>query len=338
LEAMAGPTTTEQPSLVAGGIEVPRSEELPRMIFVGGTGRSGTHVIAGLIARNPRFALVPVEVRFHTDADGFPGLLAGDVSPEQFVRKLRGYWWRGWRRNRFGGLFRTVSREVFDSAVDQFVEEFDDHAELACARLFVRMLYYPRTVGERAHGTVEQSCDTVARAELLLRLFPYARFVHVVRDGRDASASRVSQTHGLIEPRTRLRGLSWWEERILRVEAGAREIPPERLLTVSLDELIRVDDPQAALRPLFRFCGTNVLGRPRSFFGKRMTPERANTDRWRDGVSARKAARIEALYEEALERLEAQEARSAPLLRRTFERSRGADLAPLPYVYDPASR
>lgn len=338
LKAMAGAATKAERELVAGGVAVPRADSLPRMIFVGGTGRSGTHVVANLIAKQPRFALVPVEVRFHTDPDGFPGLLAGEVTIEQFLDRLRGYWWKGWRRNRFGGMFRTVEREVFDAAVQRFVREWENDRDQACGRLFLRLLLNPRVRGQPAYGIVEQSCDTVARAELLLHLFPYARFVHVVRDGRDASASRVAQTRGLIEPRTRLRGLRWWEERLRRVEAGAAAIPADRLLTVSLDELLQVDDPQEAVRPLFRFCGTFVSARARSFFGKRMNAERANAERWRQGVSKRKAARIERLYEEAIERLEADGARSAPLLRRSFERSRGAELAPLPYVYDAAAR
>ncbi len=86
-----------------------------------------------------------------------------------------------------------------------------------------------------------------------MRLFAEAKFIHVVRDGRDASASRVAQTRGVISPRTRRQGLEWWEERIRRVDAGSRAIPPDRLLTVSLDELLLLGP--GALRPLCRFLG-----------------------------------------------------------------------------------
>ena len=85
---------------------------------------------------------------------------------------------------------------------------------------------------------VEQSTDNVAMAPTLVRLFPEARFIHVVRDGRDASASRVAQTRGLVRPRTRVQGIEWWEARIRAIEAGADAVPPARLLTVSLDELL----------------------------------------------------------------------------------------------------
>jgi hypothetical protein len=66
----------------------------PPLVFVGGTGRSGTHVIAELLDRHPRYASVPIEARFHAKPRGFPDLLAGAVGPEEFLRKLRRFWWR----------------------------------------------------------------------------------------------------------------------------------------------------------------------------------------------------------------------------------------------------
>ncbi len=318
-------------------IEAPRAPEVPPVVFVGGTGRSGTHVVAKLLSKNWRFETIPVEVRFHTDADGFPGLLAGEVSLDHFLRRLRGFWWKGFQTRRMRGMHRFLPRERLDEAAERFASRFPKAPEDACRALLWDLLSV-RLENRPARSIVEQTCDTVAQAPTLVRLFPEARFVHVVRDGRDASASRVDQTRGLVRPRTRVQGLEWWEERITRIEAGAVAIPPERLLVVSLDELLQVPSPQRALRPLFRFCGTKVLGSARRFYGRRMSDEAANVGRWRRGLSARRAARIEALYAEALERLEASGARSAPILRRTFERSRGADLPPEPYLYDPAPR
>ncbi|MGH2951635.1 MAG: hypothetical protein ACRDKX_06295, partial [Solirubrobacterales bacterium] len=99
-------TPAEVAPPVLGGEHAERAAELAPIVFVGGTGRSGTHVLAQVISRNRRFGLIPVEVRFHTDPDGFPGLLAGDVSLERFLRRLRGYWWRGFQTRRMRGLFR----------------------------------------------------------------------------------------------------------------------------------------------------------------------------------------------------------------------------------------
>src|SRR2546423_15723282 len=72
----------------------------PAIVFVGGTGRSGTHVLAKLLSKHPRLSLIPVEVRFHVEDQGFPGLLAGTTSKEDFVRRLRGFWWKGFQTRR----------------------------------------------------------------------------------------------------------------------------------------------------------------------------------------------------------------------------------------------
>ena len=78
----------------------------------------------------------------------------------------------------------------------------------------------------------------IAQAPTLVRLFPEARFVHVVRDGRDASASRVSQTRGLVYPRNRRQGLEWWEARVRRIDEGARAIQDDRLLEIELGSFL----------------------------------------------------------------------------------------------------
>ena len=57
------------------------------------------------------YALIPVECRFHVERRGFPGLLAGEVTKEQFIKRLRGFWWKGFQTNRFRGLYRFVDRE-----------------------------------------------------------------------------------------------------------------------------------------------------------------------------------------------------------------------------------
>lgn len=316
-------------------VEIPLAPRVPNVVFVGGTGRSGTHILAQLLGRSHNLAMIPVEVRFHTDPDGFPGLLAGEVSLERFVRRLRGYWWKGFQTRRFRGMFRFVDRDRFDAAVAAFEERFADNRESACRRLFFDLLWFRTEEETSVRGLIEQSCDTVAQAPTLLPLFTRARFIHVVRDGRDASASRVAQTRGLIKPRTRAEGLEWWERRMARLEAGAAAIPAERLLTVSLDELLLTGGGET-LRPLMHFCGTRATARVRYFYGNRMNREQANSERWRRGLSERKAARLLEQYEAALDRLEAAGARSVPLLRRTLERTRGgaADEPPRPYIYD----
>ncbi len=293
------------------------------VLFVGGTGRSGTHIVARLVAKNRHYSLIPVECRFHTDEDGFPGLLAGRVSKEQFLRRLRGYWWKGFQTDRFRGLHKVVPQERFERAVEVFDERFDSDPEGACRRLFFDLLQDVRRKAraKTTPGIVEQSTDNVAQAPTLLRLFPEAKFIHVVRDGRDASASRVSQRRWLVYPRTRRQGLEWWEQRLRRVDAGAREIPEEKLFELELGELlVGGRECRRQIRRLARFIGIRNRKRMMRFMRKRMTPRTANEERWREGLSERRQDQIDAAYREVVDRMEADGVSSATLLRQAYER------------------
>jgi hypothetical protein len=297
------------------------------ILFVGGTGRSGTHVVAKLAARNSNYRLVPVECRFHTDAEGFPGLLAGDVKKSAFIRRMRGFWWKGFQTDRLRGLYRFVPRERLETALDAFDQGFDDDPEGACRKLFLDLLWPVTSEGARpgsAQGIVEQSCDVVAQAPTLVRLFPEARFVHVARDGRDASASRVSQRRWLVYPRTRKQGLEWWERRIRAIDAGAKAIPTGAFLELGLDDFLVRGARKEAIEELAAFAGVGAGMRMRHFMRRRMNPARANRERWRRGLEPAEQERIERQYLETLESLERDGVTCAPILRRAVERSRDA--------------
>lgn len=290
------------------------------LTFVGGTGRSGTHVVSHFLGHHRRISSIGVECRFHVEDRGFPGLLEGSVSKQQFLERLRGFWWRGRLRGRERGLFKLVPEERFRAAVAAFDDAFDEDApEAACRQLFLDLLW-PRAIERWAAGLVEQSCDTVAAAPTLVRLFPEARFVHVVRDGRDASASRVAQTRGIVYPRTRRQGIDWFERRLRNIEQGARQIPEDRLLQVSLEEILTPPRHEAA-EELAGFVGVKFGRRMRRFFYHRMDLESANKERWREGLSERRQRSLAERYVDSLERMEADGISSAPILRAVYERS-----------------
>lgn len=77
---------------------------MPRMIFVGGTGRSGTSIVKELMATHPNAASLPFEYRFIIDPDGVVDFYASYTaawSPYLADRKLK----------RLEELLRTLSGE-----------------------------------------------------------------------------------------------------------------------------------------------------------------------------------------------------------------------------------
>ena len=305
----------------------------PDLIFVGGTGRSGTHVVSQLLAEHPRYARVPIECRFHCNPQGFPDLLAGRVDVDVFLKKLTKFWWRRIRagevapvlarRLAFGrkvrGLHKIVPRERFDAAIAEFEREQVVDLEAACRNLFLDLLW-PLTAEQGKPGLIEMSCFTIAEGPTLQRLFPEAKLIHTVRDGRDAGSSKVSKRQKRSHPRDGFEGLRWWEGRLRNIERGVNGLEdPSKLLCVSLDDLVS-GDREGVYATLREFTGLDDDTSMRAFFDDEMSAGAAHKERWRDGLDEQQAAELAAAYEKTLDRLEHEHFHCAPQLRAAYER------------------
>ncbi len=304
----------------------------PPLVFVGGTGRSGTHVVAELLGRHSFYADVRVEARFHAKPQGIPDLLAGEVSLEEFLRKMRRFWWYRVAageplpavlpRVRLGrsvrGLHKVMPRRRFDRALRRFERRFGRDPEAACRRLFLDLLW---PIAERAgkSGLVEMTTSTIQHAATLARLFPEARFVHCLRDGRDSGASKAAKRQKPEHPRDAAEGFDWWLDRIERIERGLAGLPPGKVLHLSLDELV-AGDREAALAALLGHLGIAEEPGLRAYFDERVTPAAAHRERWREGLSEPEQRRLAERYERALAQMEARGLASAPALRAAYER------------------
>ena len=66
------------------------------------------------------------------------------------------------------------------------------------------------------------SCFTIAAADGLAQIFPEARFVHSVRDGRDSGSSKVSLRQKPHHPTDVVSGIEFWADRLRQAEEGVR--------------------------------------------------------------------------------------------------------------------
>ena len=307
---------------VPGRTASPDLRDPTPLLFIGGTGRSGTHVVSKILGSHSRFRKVPNEARFHTDPGGFPDVLAGRTSPDLFAYRLRHYWWRNFEpaRRSFRGLHRYVPRRRLDAATEAFLRRCEGgEPEAACRQLFFDLLW-PLATEEARAGLIEQSCDVVAEGGPLAMLFPEARFIHVVRDGRDVAASRVGQARWLAYPRTMGQGLEWWEARIRRIDAGIRAAGRDRVHEVSLDDLVSGNRRKKTYRKLRQFAGLRNEDAMLAYFTRRVRVRNAHSERWRSDVPARRHDEVDAHYEAILERLADDGVSCVGLLRRVKAR------------------
>jgi hypothetical protein len=294
------------------------------LIFVGGTGRSGTHVLGRLLGRHSRYAGIPIEARFHCNKRGLPDLLGGRVTLAGFVEKLRDFWWHRVRiDDQPRGLYNLLTRSRFDSAVERFESGYHADPIDACRRLFDDLLF-GLAEEEGKPGLVEMSSHNIKEVQTLRRLFGGSRFIHAVRDGRDAASSVTTKTWG---PERVAAGIDWWADRLRAIDEGVRgeedgaafALPPERLCVVVLDDLVE-GDREATYARLVEFVGADDDGRMRAFFERDMSPANAHLSRWREGLGRVGRLRVERKYGRVLAALEREQNHVAKPLIDAYER------------------
>lgn len=268
-------------------------------VFVGGAARSGLQAVARLVGAHARYRYLDAQVRFHVDDGGLPDLLAGRVQVERFLERMRGHWWFHTRAEERGsGLHQLVGRLDFDRAVDEFERSFPDDREGASADL-VRTLLDPLARADRAESWVEWSTRSVAAAPTLGALFPDAKLIHVVRDGRDVACSLVSLPWARDSV---VSAVSSWQRQLRAAEEGARQLDDGRVLTLNIADLA-IDDREAAYERLLAFLGVEDDEGMRAQFENRFLPAAANPGRWEIDLEDHQQHELARAYDRALSEL-----------------------------------
>ncbi len=307
------------------GTEPDESQSRGRnLVFIGGTGRSGTHALAQLLGRHSRLADVPIEARFHCNKRGMPDLLEGRITLQGYLAKLRGFWWHRVRVDgRPRGLYNLMREAEFDAALERFEAAYADDPVAGCRGLFLDLLE-PVATRHGKPGLVEMSSHNVRASQTLLRLFPEARFIHALRDGRDSAASVAGKTWG---PRRVGAAIGWWADRLRAIEAGFRgtedgapfSIPAERFRVVLLEDLVGFDRDRTYVG-LLGFLGLEDEPAMAQFFATEMTAEKAHLGRWRQQLSAPGRLWVQRRYEATVTALEREGNHAAPALRAALDR------------------
>jgi hypothetical protein len=189
-------------------------------IFIGGQRRSGTTLMRTMLNRHPHLAAAPHESFFFQDKRF-----------ELFFRSLL-----AWHSKRFEQL------DIGPADMDR------------AAAAFVDSLFRPYQIHKGAHRWVEKTTKNIKRIDYVMRLFPDAQFIHMIRDPRDSLCSTKQRaatdrpewgkfTAEVTAPewvRCIAAGLPWRER-------------PRRYLEVHYEELAR--DPEAEMQRVLAFLG-----------------------------------------------------------------------------------
>lgn len=251
-------------------------------VFVVGVNGSGTTMLADALGNHPALYMLPRETRV------LPGLLQRyGVSAPLTAEDRRGL---------VDELRRSKAfwRENGDQAVVLDEQEYQGarNAAEAIAALYLHMA---RREGKQRWG--DKTPMYVQHLALLAQAFPAARFVHVVRDGRDCAQS--FHRRWKLSP---LRSVWRWKKAVATGRQQGLLLGPARYMELRYEDLTA--DPEHWMR---RVCGFLELPFAAEVLKSRMryfdpNSERAgagamvpNSQRWRSYFDARQIARLEAV-------------------------------------------
>ncbi len=280
--------------------------DLDRTVFVGGTGRSGSTIVGHLLDHHPDLTLTrPMEVRFIAGNDGLadalavalrkPGSPKAAAAAELAVDRLLNRWFE---RAPEVGLHQSMAREDVERWSHQYLVRMPDQPREATRELADRIM---SRIADRldARRLVDTTPANARKADRLEAVYPESTVVVVTRDGRDVSASFVSQSFG---PDDVFVALEQWEQRMLRTHQAVSACRPGRVLTIELMDLV-TRDREATLARLCDHVGVPVDASMVEWFDANVTPGGAHPDRWRRDFDEETARRVDEAYEQACARL-----------------------------------
>ncbi len=198
----------------------------PPMPFIVGSGRCGSTLLRLMLDSHPQLA-IPDETHF---VPQLARLAARGASVGQLADALcANTRWANWGISRENLLART------------------DRADAPPLEALLRAFYegYADRFGKRRYG--DKTPPYVFEMPLVRQLFPDARFVHLIRDGRDVALSmREKAWWG---PRSLAETAAWWTHTITTARAHGSGAPD--YLEVRYEDLVQA--PEMTLRSICEF-------------------------------------------------------------------------------------
>lgn len=266
-------------------------------IFIGGVGRSGTHPMGRTVAADPHYHWIRTEVRFHAATAGLPGVCAGDVPMAAFLSRMRGNWYkRGARQKQ--GLQRIVERNEYEAALAGFETSFEAD-RIAAARQLVRRLLDPAAAADGKPAWCEITGEVIEQAPFLLKLFPDARFINMIRDGRAVVAGTLRKVDLTDDPR---KALDKWERMVKAADEAITTVGADRVLTVHLDDFT-ARDREGTFSRLVKFLQLDDPSEMRAYFDTEISAERAHVGKWRERIAPADAKMIDRRYRRMIKRM-----------------------------------
>jgi len=276
-------------------------------LFTGGSGRSGTTIILNLLKDHPQVhSSLPREIKYLTSRFGLIDLnfgrpisleedfksrrnnlaaavinLMGLKKEQFFVKYLRTTWWSEMgKKGKARGLIQGITYEQLQSAIANFQTDFKGD-KLQASRVLYQQLSLAQIKKDPITYFADSTPVNMMQANYLCKLFPNAKFINMIRDGRDVALSIAKEKWGPNDP---YRALSWWANRVLASHRALLEVETQNKIDMRLEDLI-VNKRNIEYARLLDFLKIHDAVQCKSYFEQTMLPEKMSLGLWQQEVN-----------------------------------------------------
>jgi hypothetical protein len=293
-------------------------------VFTGGTGRSGTTIIANLLHRHPNaHASSPREIKYLTERRGLLDLNFGrplsyetkrrefvtrfnlafrvftgkDTRENMFRKQIYRRWWHELGKSgKPRGLIQGITKDQLDEALNSFELDYESNAIAASRDLFFE-LCSAQIKKDSVKYFVDSTPLNIQNANRISRLLPESLFINMVRDGRDVALSVSKERWG---PNSPEEALDWWKARIEKSFHSLRDIPENNSLTLRLENLVE-REREESYQKILNFLNLRESNELRTYFDEKLAPAKMSKGSWVKHVNDPK--KFDARYSEILKSL-----------------------------------
>jgi len=261
-------------------------DAVPEPVFVVGMNGSGTTMLLDNLGRHPQLYAFPRETRL------IPHLIVnqqkfGDLEKDENFQRL-------WEEV----LGLTVFECVNEYRKLSLPEDWHEYPRSLAGVLDGVFRYFAAREGKQRW--CEKTPQHVQHIEQLSELYPLARFIHVVRDGRDAAVSFNRRWY-----RTPELTLFRWKKVVAEGHRQGQKLGSERYMEVRYEDLTTA--PEYWLRKICKFLGVSfneaVLLSTQPYLngtqphseGTELGALRSNSGHWKKYFTARKLKSLECI-------------------------------------------
>ncbi len=279
------------------------------LLFIGGTGRSGTTIAGKLLSRHERIILAkPTEIKFLTSGNGLLDLyrdplisrtgkisLGKNSNFEKFKRSVEEKWWsRPGKKGGITGLQSGIDLADWEDLISKLETELKTDRLIACRNFFRDYVDFQKQSEDSIW--LDTTPPNLMRAQEISKLLPGSRFLHMIRDGRDVASSVVHEHWG---PDSHSKALEWWRQRLIAILKQTEHLNG-LVLHVWLEDLVH-HDRESTYSKFCDFLNIESDQQMQHYFDTTVVPSESNTGRWKKEVL--KSTEFDRRYRKILDEL-----------------------------------